>query len=159
MRPKSLRVLSAAVIYICLLLYNHSSSRDEDAVGAAAETNRRRRLSGGLPQGRVKRRKIDSDELKTKACFDFQKGNCTRNTCKFLHVKGRPARRPEKKSREICWDHLKAGCHRGDKCRFEHVPTPSPTPAAYSHAVDKPCRMFAVGKCVFDEMCRFRHDK
>lgn len=77
-------------------------------------------VGAGVAAGSVAPFPTDVDELRRSgrgrgACFDFQKGACTRGAaCRYLH---------EMTPRRPCFDFVSGRCTRGDRCRYTHEAT------------------------------------
>lgn len=54
------------------------------------------------------------DWRKNNVCFDFLKGGCFRETCRFAHVVN------PKKENGVCYAWQSGSCERGDSCRYFH---------------------------------------
>ncbi len=63
-----------------------------------------------------------SQQFRPPPCREFQRGSCSRSTCKYAHVMS-----------DACRNFQKGSCHRGPNCPYLHstsVPPPSGTPPA-----------------------------
>jgi len=69
-------------------------------------------------------------------CIDFNRGNCQKTNCRFLHDKAQ------------CRYEVQYGkCNRGEQCRFEHSAT----------ANKRICRYHLRGNCYRGDSCNFEH--
>jgi hypothetical protein len=97
-------------------------------------------------------------------CFDFQKGQCDREDCRFSHdlnAEAPPPRRPRRENRgsnQPCFDFQKGQCDRGEDCRFSHDPKDAEQQRAPRRRNNNVCFDYQKGQCERGDECRFSHD-
>ena len=127
---------------------------DERVYGAVEEGRRARGGNGARGTG-------SGSARSGMECFDFQKGKCDRERCRFDHVRVKPSPIGQEKGQSwrtgkasACFSFSNDGrCKFGERCKFEHERTRTPA-AAYAADVERQEKLTAREQRLFERELR-----